>query len=362
VTPSDIALIEATLDRRLEKMSLRTVRKPEHTTALGLNESKLEAVLNDCVSYKSEAQARYDVDSVSAIFRLRKAQRFVKLEKCRALFVTVNHAVIAGTAQFFASEYRYGADDVPICLHADTLGTLAWLKDPTSAPDLPGKRILADCYAALNPDTGTWQRFVDEVEKLRSAGSLDENDYLLLRSSMEARQAVMEITKGNAGAFSTGTVEEVLRQARAAVTREAEAALELAREGASRDGERIAELQARLSAAEAEREETTAAQKRWVERLAGLTAKYLWLCIRTLLVAAIFVAAYASAFRPEGWAKWVATAIILGVSTAFNWGCAPVRTWGSKWERRLALRIALLLRRVYGESQVSGGGTGPLDQ
>jgi len=35
-------------------------------------------------------------------------------------------------------------------------------------PDLPRKRIIADCYAATQPSETLWHRFVHELEVLES--------------------------------------------------------------------------------------------------------------------------------------------------------------------------------------------------
>jgi hypothetical protein len=103
--------------------------------------------------------------------------------------------------------------------------TIVWLKNPLGAPDLPRKRIIADCYAAMNPPERLWRLYLDEVEALRNRNDLAENDYHLLRYSTEARRALTEITLGDADAFSEGTVREVLAVAQRAIRGEAEAAL-----------------------------------------------------------------------------------------------------------------------------------------
>jgi hypothetical protein len=101
--------------------------------------------------------------------------------------------------------------------------TLIWLKKPLRAPDLPRRRILADCLAALRPNEELWRRYVDEIERLRADEDFAEEDVVLLRDSLEAKVELMEVTLGEPQAFGEGTIAEVLRRAKANVQGEAAA-------------------------------------------------------------------------------------------------------------------------------------------
>jgi hypothetical protein len=79
----------------------------------------------------------------------------------------------------------------PACVTADVLTNRLWLKRPTKSPDLPWRRFAADAYAATLPDEALWTRFVEEVEKLRTAGRIKPDEYYILRSSLESREALM---------------------------------------------------------------------------------------------------------------------------------------------------------------------------
>jgi hypothetical protein len=79
-----------------------------------------------------------------------------------------------------------------------------------TAPDLPKKRIIADCYAATQPDTRLWKRYLAEIDKLEKSKNLTADDYYLLRHSIEAKSALMDLTRGEEDAFTAGTVPEIL--------------------------------------------------------------------------------------------------------------------------------------------------------
>lgn len=101
--------------------------------------------------------------------------------------------------------------------------TLAWLKDPAGAVDLPRKQMIADSSAAMDPPEHLWRKYLQEAERLRKSGFISEVDFTFLRYSMEARQALMTITFGDSEVFTEGTVPEVLARARKNAAAEAEA-------------------------------------------------------------------------------------------------------------------------------------------
>lgn len=112
------------------------------------------------------------------------------------------------------------------CIVDHYLTTLVWLKKPMRAPDLPRKRIIADCYAAMNPPPHLWKRYLQEIERLQKKGDISDEDYYLLRYSSEASNALMDTTLGGGQPFTEGTVAEVLESAKAAARADVEAALE----------------------------------------------------------------------------------------------------------------------------------------
>ena len=176
------------------------------------------------VGYKREETLRHDILSITAIYRLRKGQRMYQIERCKAIFLTTNVSLANACAKFFYEEF--GGPSVPLCIVEHVLATIAWVKKPMKAPNLPVKKLIADCYAALNPSDSLWRKYLEEVERQRAEKNISENDYFMLRYSIEARQALMDITQGDPDAFSEGTVEEVLEVAKRASRAEVEEELE----------------------------------------------------------------------------------------------------------------------------------------
>lgn len=219
-TPSDVELLAARLPHTLEKLHVKIKKRPPHEISLGVDEEKLRRLLQERVGYRNRRALLRDIDSLTAIYRLRRGRTTLPLERCGAIFVTTNTALARASLEFFSEQV--GPHKIPICLPARIIATLAWLKKPQKAPDLPHNVIIADCYAALSPSDALWLKYIEEVENLRVRDDISEEDYYVLRFSSHARDALMDVTLGEPEVITEGTVREVLRRAHEAIRAEEE--------------------------------------------------------------------------------------------------------------------------------------------
>lgn len=253
-SPSDVELLSENLEADLKGLRIGILDRPSPKVSLTVDEVALEAVLQERVGYQSRPPLLHDLDALTAIHRLRGGQRQSQLERCRALFVTTNTPLVGAARQFFHNGDQHV---VPVAFADEDLATLVWLKRPLDAPDLPRLRIIADCYAALEPGNDLWAKYLDEVDKLKERGSITEDDFFVLRYSLDAKQALMDRTFGSADRVSAEVVEEVLERAQAAIrepekqrTREAEASSSKAERLAADATTRAAAAEQRAAAAE----------------------------------------------------------------------------------------------------------------
>ena len=314
-TAGDVELIIARLEKSLHALHIEVKPKPAYKLPLGIDEERLEAILQEEVRYQRPEARRYDVDSVAAVHRLRRGQPQARLESCVALFVTTNSALMRGSGRFFR-EQGDGYHDylVPHLMLDRVLTTIVWLKKPLAAPDLPRKCIIADCYAAMNPSDRLWRRYLEEVDRLEKDGTLSEDDYYLLRFSTTARNTLMDLTLGDSEVFSEGTVQEVLKAAEAAARAETEAVLSverLARESAERRAVHAEQLAAEHAASlAAERQAQTARVRIVSSRVGRIAALAVGIVGAVFLSVGIFLTLFFPALPGSWWLP--ATLALLG--------------------------------------------------
>lgn len=218
-TASDIELHAARIERDLHTLRVTVEEKPSYNPSkYNINEKALEKCLEDAIGYRRERARLRDVDSVAAIMRARKGRQSTYVEDSGALFVTTNRTLVNVTRDFFWDEDSPNA--VPPFISDVTLTNVLWLKKPLRWPDLPAKRIIADTYAAIQPDDELWHRFISEAEKLKDQGEIMPDELLLLRYGAESKRVLMELIAGEA--FTQGTVREILEMVRERIRQDLE--------------------------------------------------------------------------------------------------------------------------------------------
>ena len=340
---TDIMMLSNNLEKHLESLRIRVVGKPAHTEhEHQIDEDALREKLEGSIDYSRPQQVSRDVDSVSAIMRLRKGRRPFRLEECRALFVTTNSALVGASQRYFSGGPK--SNDVPPCLTDYILTNLLWLKRPTAVPDLPRKRIIADCYAATRPTERIWRLYLEEIDKLRQRDGVTSDEYYMLRNSIAAESALMEATMGQEEAFSQGTVPEILARVRSDIE---------ASKQAEADAER-ASREATESKLEAMRQQDICKRTRIRVRAQRYANRTIWGLKLSLLVILILGTVYSFGwnlpFVDVSWKQYAVTVVLLILlvfSVASFWNGTTIEGIArrcevmlEKWTERKLLELA----------------------
>ncbi len=354
--PSDVELILAKLDSVLEALHIHVKAKPGFKIALGLDEAVLEQALRDEVHYRYEGALLHDLNSLTAIYRIRRGEAFPKIESCRALFLTTNANLAKASRKFFRANHLEPDGSAPVCVLDDFISTLVWLKNPATAPELPRQRIIADCYAALNPPDDLWRKYLAEINRLQQAGNISDDDYHLLRFSTEARDVLMDLTFGDEDTFVIGTVEEILEKAKSAARAETEASLE-------KEKQMRAEAQRQTILTEKRSESQILAIRFRIEQLSLKAGRWI---SRLVFSAGIALLAFGLYYTfPDtfphsvvGWTKLIPP-IILGATLVFSLFHLVFGTSLRSLARRLEIKVTHAIGKILGRQLLGEGKSTP---
>ncbi|WP_129633636.1 hypothetical protein [Candidatus Oscillochloris fontis] len=260
-TSSDILLYISNLERDMKTLGIEVIKNPDYAEhEYVIDELELERVLNQpdekygITSYHNEAYRnpralKRDVDSISAIMRLRRGKQSFYYEDCTAIFVTTNQRLNRISRELFYRDIQ--SDIIPSCQTDQAMTNIVWLKQPNASPDLPRKRIIADCYAAIQPSDRLIRAYYSEIEKLKLAGKISDEQYFTLRYDINVFRAIADQTLGIEEAFTEGTVDEILEFIRNNILREQKAEQEKVLQAKQEDLEaayqKSAELMERLN-------------------------------------------------------------------------------------------------------------------
>jgi len=229
---------------------------------------------------------------------------------------------------------------------------------------------MAMCYAALEPSSELFRKYVQEMDKLVESGQITSRDHEILRLSPSAREELMELTLGDEHALTVSSIKSILANAKAAILAETEMhhqakVQELSERGAAElteAHERELSLTRRVSEAEAAANAATAAvavlqqaatrkadkQVARARRIAhAATVTLITIVVAALLLGALLGSGLVSASQGASptWklvlSSFTVLAVLWGV---YSWHTGKtVRQLGRDAENRLAAGIAALL-------------------
>jgi hypothetical protein len=349
VSVSDVDLNIARLDKTLGKLRIEVVGKPEYAREFQINETGLETALQTAIGYREERELarRRDVDSLSAIHRLRRGQTYDSIENCRAIFLTCNYKLVKVAGQYFGVPTKSRYAFAPIVIADTSLTTLLWLKRPASSSDLPHKCIIAHSYAAMTPQDNLWRMYLKEIDKLEKLGDITPDDVYLLRYSQATRVELMEQTLGDDRAFIEGTVPEILDRVKSEIKAESEAEVlekQMELEKIKREHEEMLVQQDMRELARTDRRQTL------VNSIAKWTSRFIFYSMVFLLIAGSLATILTVAFgNISGWLLallLVPVLIVLALGIANGvWGIT-VKHLQHKIELRLAKGLENKLRNL----------------
>ena len=160
------------------------------------------------LSGEKEKSIQIDVRSIVIVYRERQGQSATRLQNAKHILLTSNNAV-ANASKEYESNQSMDSGHIPACISADLFGTILWLDSPLQMIEYQKKKLLADCYAFLNPSKAMLSKYIQSLNEARDADEIDEKKYLFLRSHKVVRDSLMNITRGDYARFNSKTYLEV---------------------------------------------------------------------------------------------------------------------------------------------------------
>lgn len=195
-TPSDVAMVRATIPDRLSAHKVYIDKTPEYVPSLQIDEAALVKEMESAgVFYRADAAKRCDINSIRSIYVLRRGTHPRRVEDSKAIFVT-NNAGLARAAYAYGRRHEESSE-LSTAITDFSLTNLLWLKSPVDYIEVPRAMIAANCFAALRPTEQFWAHFLNQVEKLSKEGKVTPAQHQYLRFELRVRNDLMNLTFGN---------------------------------------------------------------------------------------------------------------------------------------------------------------------
>jgi hypothetical protein len=210
---ADVILAERNLDATLASLSISILPSPsygEETYKFQIDEAELREEIEGEIDYISDKAADHDTRVVRHIFALRKGRHVSSIEDASYVFLTTNAAL--SRAAFYYERNNSKGWIFPAVVTDYHLSHLAWLKSPMEVGDLPRVEILANCYATMRPHESLWNRYLEEVARLKAENKVSEKDHEVLRFSLNAPDELMDVTRGDVEGVTPANVHVILEK------------------------------------------------------------------------------------------------------------------------------------------------------
>lgn len=209
---SDVERLLDNLKSRLKKKHVEVEEIPsyeDYNTVI--DEQGLEEFLKEKYKDKIEKKEKVlgpDVDSISAISRLRKGKYVTKLEESKAIFVTTNYDLIK-YSNLFLNKHEFG--EISYSISDIELTTILWLKTFKTNPDLPKLKLIENARLSLEPSYQIMERFKDVVEKMKEEELINDTDVLEnLKTNLYYKAELMEKIEGDSDNITNEVVRGII--------------------------------------------------------------------------------------------------------------------------------------------------------
>lgn len=221
-TESDIHQYIASFEDKLHEYKIEIKDAPDFskTSDCQIDESILKEKIIESYKrnlYFNEAEKQStierDIKSVSAIHHLRKGYLPQTMQSAEYIFVTPN-STLSYVNKKYEDEAFEGKFHIPACLTDVFIGTLVWMQSPTKWIKINEKKMLADCIAAIQPDSLFVKKMVEEAKKLKESGKVSADEFLAVSRSYFIQEMLMKETLGDPEAVNGSNIEEVIKKIR----------------------------------------------------------------------------------------------------------------------------------------------------
>lgn len=317
---TDIEMFIANVTNIFSEYKIQVVPKPDYEKNIHYQIDEAELKRQILESYKSDPffdstqkdeTINNDIDSIYSICKLRKGNISFSLKEASHIFITTNKTIARISMSVQTDDNA--PYSIPPCITDVLIGTLVWLQNPLKTLDISGKKLMAEAYAAIQPDKHLMKRYFEELEMLKTGKKITEDMYFVLRTDKVAFNALVEKTKNDNHNFDKKTTKEIMDKINADHLVDLKHKVEIEQQGKE---EASLELSATKKLLKEEEKKTLEISSRH-NQLIELVAKWIAWLIIPFFLGVIIWATYIS-FFPGGILSKIIAFVVILIATIFG--------------------------------------------
>lgn len=342
-TPSEIRGMSSLLAHDIAQLGINVRDFPPHAAETTLDEKELSTRIAGSADKLNEPRVVHDVNCISGVLTMRKGRTAESFDDAGCAFATTTRLLIGNATLWYRGQ---GGQGVPPIVSVRDLTTLAWLKNPTIAPALKMRELIALCSASLRPSQKVWDGFKAHLRRIVRDPAMASEEAVMIVADDLTKQMLLnwQLSHDDDEDVDATTVTEIVQRVRMEYS--AEASRRIAQEHAWAKAEASRAGQATRQAAEIVRQ-TAEDHRQYVLRVnhrlesVGTCAANCTFAISALLIISAVSYQIYGRFRPTPWTG-PAVNVLLGLADLAS---LAVLIWGrSLWEYRRMMSLGVSKR------------------
>jgi len=221
---SDIEEFIGSLETKLEQLGIKKYTKFEylqHVHDFQIDESKLQDKIAEVykkydfrfiLTQSKEEAIAVDASMIAQVMAMKKNKVYRNFSDIEYLFITSNIGLALASKYFEKEEFELEASFIPTCVTDFFFFTLLWVnneKNEFTNGNNIDTRIITRTLLAFNPDKKLYEKYYQELRKLKERGDITSEQYTLL-CSRQALESMEERTLSDYEAISDKLPFEII--------------------------------------------------------------------------------------------------------------------------------------------------------
>lgn len=190
---NDVERFLSLLRSKITSLGITIVGNPCYDEYL-IDEQRFTEHIKNNITYRKDKALKRDVDSVSAIYRLRKRKFDRSIERCKHIFVTSNVKLVNVTNYYFKKEIK---DNVPLLISDLNLSAISWLKSSSTNQNYPKNKLIENAVSSIAPSTQLMGLFFEKIDKLNAEGGISAEEAAIYRTNLFCKRELAKETQGD---------------------------------------------------------------------------------------------------------------------------------------------------------------------
>lgn len=224
-SPTDVERYLTSLQNKIEALGVSIVEKPEYDVSFTIDEKSFTQYIDQNIDYKRSRRAlTRDIDSISAIYRLRRGIYSTEIERCNHLFVTTNVKLVNYSRAFFKRELK---NHVPLAISDMNLSAITWIKSYSTNKDFPTNKIIENSLSCIEPSAQFVADLLEKIDKLNAEGKITADEAAIYRTSLYCKKEITKEVQGDYRAINEDILLHVFSRFKSTLKKEEEQQTEL---------------------------------------------------------------------------------------------------------------------------------------